>query len=87
MLTCNFFSSLSIPCSIILKDAKSLLEFSCDSVDFISIILQGGVIWVHWDFHRNLIRVTKIEIILQANGCKGTRFCSCFSVFRIRHKD
>ena len=62
------------------KGAKSFSEFFCDLVDFISINLQGGVIWVYWDFIEycyesrcarisNDSRIkTKIEIILQANG-------------------
>ena len=53
MPTCNFFfvnKSLSISCYIIWKGDKSFSESFCDSVDFISIILQGGVIWVYWDF-------------------------------------
>ena len=43
--------------SIIWKSAKSFSEILCDSVDFISIILQGGVIWVYWDFARISLQI------------------------------
>ena len=39
--------SLSVSCSIIWKGAKVFRNFF-HSVDFVSIILQGGVIWVCW---------------------------------------
>ena len=47
--------SLSVSCLIIWKGAKRFSEFVCDSVDFILIIFQGGVIWVYWDFVVNCV--------------------------------
>ena len=80
---CNFFSSTNHYQAHVQSFGKVLKVFRiffCDSIDFISIILQGGVIWVHWDFIgfcyvscctriENGSRMkTKIEMILQANG-------------------
>ena len=47
--------SLTVSCSIIWKGVKSFLEFVCDALDFISIILRGGVIWVNWDSVMNCV--------------------------------
>ena len=47
--------SLPVSCSIIWKGVKSFLEFVCDAVGFIAIILHAGVIWVYWDFVMNCI--------------------------------
>ena len=68
--------SLSVSCSIIWKGVKSFLEFVCDALDFISIILHGGVIWVYWDFAIDLLckncqrlqNQNKMEIILQEDA-------------------
>ena len=62
------------------KVLKVFRNIFCDSVDFISIILQYGVAWVYWNFieycyESRCARITngsriktKIEIILQGNG-------------------
>ena len=77
MPTCNFFSSTNHYQSHVQSFGKVLeifLNFFGDSVDFISIILQGGVNLVYWDFigfcyESRCARIGKDkEIILQANG-------------------
>ena len=35
------------------KGVKSFMEFVCDAVDFVAIILHGGAIWVNCEFVMN----------------------------------
>ena len=56
MLTCDFFLSTNYYQSHVQSFGKVLKVFLicfCDSEDFISIILQGWVIWVYLDFVMN----------------------------------